>query len=249
MSPADIDIQLKVWKDLALSKQVLMSAATEALGLDAECSSRELKDALDAAILRAKEADHNISQTNEKAEKEIAEMKQMVESSNKARIEAEEQIATSEDARATAERQLTTGRAENNEAIKKARADVADKQNQLKAISKALADTPENVVKKLKNLKKQKLDESKLRTQVETRLKTIRKEKTTLETELKEQKELAEKGASLVDQIRELHALNNDQNEKIKSLSEDEKDLFEIPKLDEELLKTLQPEETEDSDK
>ena len=33
----DVDIQLQVWKDLAISKQVLMGAATDALGLDAEC--------------------------------------------------------------------------------------------------------------------------------------------------------------------------------------------------------------------
>ena len=43
----DVDIQLKVWKDLAISKQILMGAATDALGLDAECSTEELKEALD----------------------------------------------------------------------------------------------------------------------------------------------------------------------------------------------------------
>ena len=242
---ADIDIQLKVWKDLALSKQLLMSAAIESLGLEAECSTIELKDALDKAIERAKGADANIAQTVEKTEKDVAEMKQLVASSDKARIAAEEQIDVSDKARETAERTLSIARAEASETVKKAKADVADKQNKLKAISKALADTPENVVKKLKNLKKQKFDEAKLRTQAETKLKAVSKEKAVLEGELKEQKELVEKGASLVVQVRELHALCNEQNAKIKSLSEDEKDLFEIPSIDEELLEALKPADSE----
>lgn len=246
MSQADIDIQLKVWKDLALSKQILMGAATEALGLHAECSTTELKEALDKVIQHSKETEINIVQTREKAETDVAEMKQLVKTSDKARSEAEEQIATSEKAREAAEHQMTVGRTENSEAIKKARADVADKQTKLKAISKALADTPENVVKKLKNLKKQKFDESKLRTQAETKLKATLKEKKTLESDLEEQKAQVEKGVSLVELVRELHTLCNDQNDKIKSLSEDKKDLFKIPKLDEELLKSLQPEEDED---
>lgn len=243
---ADADIQLKVWKDLALSKQLLMSAATEALGLDAECSTTELRQALDDAIQRAKEADKIVTETREKTEKEVAEMKQLVATSDKARIEAEERIAVADKARESAERSMSTVKAESAETVKKARADVADKQNKLKAISKALADTPENVVKKLKNLKKQKFDESKLRTQAETQLKASRKENKQLEADLEKQQALVEKAATLVEQYRELHVLSNQQHDKIKSLSEDEKDLFEIPAIDEELLKSLQAEESED---
>lgn len=225
-----------------------MSAAIESLGLDAECSTIELKDALDKALKRSKEADANIAQTLEKTEKEVADMKLLVKNSDKARISAEEQIAVSDKARENAETTLSISRAESSEIVKKAKADVADKQAKLKAISKALADTPENVVKKLKNLKKQKFDEAKLRTMAETKLKTVSKEKTTLDAELKTQKELVEKGSSLVVQVRDLHSLCNDQNAKIKSLSEDEKDLFEIPSIDEELLDALKPADSE-SDK
>ena len=52
MSETDVEIPLKVWKDLAISKQVLMGAATEALGLNAECSTEELSTALAEAINR-----------------------------------------------------------------------------------------------------------------------------------------------------------------------------------------------------
>lgn len=243
MTQADIDIQLKVWKDLAISKQILMGAATDALGLDAECSTDELRSALDQAIQRAKNADINILKIREEADAQIAEMKALVESSQKAKEEAEALVTESVKAREAAERQLAIGKKENAEALKKARADVADKQNQLKAISKSLADSPENVVKKLKTLKKQKMDEAKLRTQTESKLQSTRKEKKKLEAELETQKALAEKAAPLVEQFRELHGLCKEANKKIKSLSEDKKDQIKIPKLDKELLESFEPAE------
>ncbi len=245
MTQADVDIQLKVWKDLAISKQILMGAATDALGLDAECTTDELRAALDKAIERARDADNNIVKIRAQTDQELAEMKALVESSLQAKQEAEEQIAEAIKARETAERQLAIGKSENTESLKKAKADVADKQNKLKAISKALADTPENVVKKLKTLKKQKMDEAKLRTQTESKLQVTRKEKNKFEAELETQKALVEKSTPLVEQIRELHGLCKEANKKIKSLSEDKKDQVKIPKLDEELLKSLEPEQSE----
>lgn len=240
MSQNDIDIQLQVWKDLAISKQILMGAATSALGLNSECSTSELKEALNQAIQRAKDADISILATREKAEQDVAAMAKQMADSNKARELAEAQIAVADKARETAERQMTIGKSENTETVKKARADVADKQNQLKSISKALADTPENVIKKLKVLKKQKLDESKAKAQAEAKLLTARKEKTNLEAELETQKELALQGAALVAQVRELHGLAKAANKKIKTLSEDKGDVVKVPKLDEELLEGLE---------
>ena len=240
VSQTDIDIQLQVWKDLAISKQILMGAATDALGLDAECSTDELKSAMNRAIQQAKEADITVIKTRETTEREIAGMKALVAASELARLDAEEQVAAAVKTREAAERQLAAGRLENAEALKKARADVTDKQNKLKAISKALADTPENVVKKLKTLKKQKLDESKLRTQTESKLLTTRKEKTKLEAEVEQRKSLIEQTKPLIDQLKELHTIAEKQNKKIKSLSEDKKDVVKIPKLDEELVEAIE---------
>ncbi len=240
MNQTDIDIQLQVWKDLAISKQILMGAATDALGLDAACSTDEIKSAMNKAIQQAKDADITVIKTREQAENDIAGMKAQVATSEQARIEAEEKVAASVAARETAERQLAAGRAENAEALKKARADVTEKQSKLKSISKALADTPENVVKKLKTLKKQKMDESKLRTQTESKLQSTRKEKTKLEGELENCKSLMEQSTPLIAQLKELHTIAKTQNKKIKSLSDDKKDVVKIPKLDEELLETIE---------
>ncbi|MCH6564692.1 MAG: hypothetical protein IH811_02325 [Proteobacteria bacterium] len=240
MSQTDNDIQLQVWKDLAISKQILMGAAADALGLDAECSTDELKTAMNKAILQAKNADITIIETRKQTEKEISRMEAQVASSEQAMNDALELVAGAEAARKAAESKLVTGRAENAEALKKVRAEVTDKQNKLKAISKALADTPENVIKKLKTLKKQKMDEAKLRTQTESKLQSIRKQKTKLEGELENSKALMAQSAPLIAQLKELHAIAKKQRKKLKSLSDDKKDLVEIPKLDEELLETIE---------
>lgn len=236
----DVDVQLQVWKDLAISKQILMGAATDALGLDSECTTDELKSALDQAIKRARDADIDIQQTRSQADQQIAEFKSRAESAEKARAEAEEQVSIAVKAREQSEHQLTKGKADNAEALKKARAEVTDKQNKLKAISKSLADTPENVVRKLKTLKKQKLDEGKLRGQAETRLQSMRKEKAKLEAELEAHKATLENASKLVEQARALHQTCVNAQATIAALSDKKKDQITVPDLDETVLETLQ---------
>jgi len=229
----DVDIQLQVWKDLAISKQILMGAATDALGLDAECSTEELKEALNKAIQRAKDADINIQKTRSEADAQIAEYKKRTEEAEKARVEAEEKVEIAEKARSQAEHALTKGKADNAEALKKARAEVADKQNKLKSISKALADTPENVVRKLKTLKKQKMDEAKARGQAETKIQSMRKDKSRLEAELENHKSTLEAAAKLAEQVRDLHGICVEAKATIESLSDKDKDQITVPQLDE----------------
>ena len=236
----DVDMQLQVWKDLAISKQILMGAATDALGLDAECSTEELKEALNKAIQRAKDADINIQQTRSQAESQIAEYKKQAETAEKARAEAEEKVEAAEKARSQAEHALSKGKADNAEALKKARAEVTDKQNKLKAISKALADTPENVVRKLKTLKKQKMDEAKGRSQAETKIQSMRKEKAKLEAEVESRKAALEGASSLAEQLRAMHATCVEAEATIASLSDKKKDQIKVPDLDEASLEALE---------
>lgn len=236
----EVDVQLQVWKDLAISKQVLMGAAADALGLDSECSTAELKAALNQAIKRAKEADLVIVETRTQAEQQVSESNERMLAAEKARAEAEEKVEIADKAREAAERQLAIGKSDNADSVKKAKADVTDKQNKLKAISKALADTPENVVKKLKTLKKQKLDESKMKIQAETKLQSTRKEKAKLEAELESQKAALEQVAPIVAQLKEVHGLCKEANKTIKRLSDDKKDLIKIPKLDEATIEALE---------
>ena len=236
----DVNIQLQVWKDLAISKQILMGAATDALGLDSECSTDELKTALNKAIQRARDADLQIQETLAQANQQITEFKQRAKIAEQARSEAEATVEESLKVRELAERQLVNGKADNAEALKKARAEVIEKQNKLKAISKALADTPENVVRKLKTLKKQKMDEAKLRGQAESRLQSMRKEKSRLEADLETRKSALENAATLLEQIKAMHETCLQAETTIKKLSEKKKDQLKIPAFDAAAFESLE---------
>ena len=109
----EVDVQLQVWKDLAISKQVLMGAAADALGLDSECSTAELKDALNKAIQRAKDADLVIIETRTQAEQQVFEAQERMEIAEKARLEAQAQVEIAVAARESAEHQLSVGKNDN----------------------------------------------------------------------------------------------------------------------------------------
>ena len=64
-SQTEAEIQLQVWKDLALSKQLLANEVIKALDLDTTVSAAQLKDALNKLIDRAKHADDNIKSARE----------------------------------------------------------------------------------------------------------------------------------------------------------------------------------------
>ena len=53
MSSTDTEQQLRIWKDLAISKQMLMNEAASALKLREDCTADELRSALDAAVKRS----------------------------------------------------------------------------------------------------------------------------------------------------------------------------------------------------
>jgi hypothetical protein len=69
---AQLELQLKVWKDLAISKQMLMRTASDALKLDPTCTAEELKQALDDVIRKIAKADADVIQAQEQAKQAIA---------------------------------------------------------------------------------------------------------------------------------------------------------------------------------
>lgn len=204
MSQTTEDIQLEVWKDLALSKQLLANEVIKALDLDTTVSAAQLKDALNKLIDRANHADTNIKAAREKADIAINEMRTELKASEKARKAAESAIDEATAARESAEKAQLAGRETNSGALKKAKDELAKKDRELKKINADLADTPENVVKKLKTLKKQKMEENTARKAAEAMARTHKKEIKELNEKIEERKKLLEQSGQLVEQYREL---------------------------------------------
>ena len=233
---AEFELQLQVWKDLAISKQVLMGAATDALGLDPDCKTDELKTALDAAIKRSMEADANISEAQEQARVAVEVMEQKTKESERARSEAVTAKEEAEAALQAIEQQIVAARAANAEEIKKAKKQLADEQKKLKAINVELGDTPANVVKKLKALKKQKTDDANDRKRAEEATRAIRKEKQTLDQRIKNIESAIKDSAELVEKHRELHEASTTMHELLK----DSDDRPELPMLNDKLLEGIE---------
>ncbi len=214
MSQTTEDIQLQVWKDLALSKQLLANEVIKALDLDTTVSAAQLKDALNKLIDRARHADANIKTAREQADASINEMRTELKQSEKARIKAEGAIDDAIAAKESAEKAQAAGRETNSGSLKKARDELAKKERELKNINTALADTPENVVKKLKTLKKQKLEENTARKAAEAMARTQKKEIKELNEQLEERKKLLEQSNQLVEHYRELRTAAESLHEK-----------------------------------
>lgn len=204
MSQTETEQQLRIWKDLAIGKQVLMNEAASALKLADDYSAEDLREALDHAVKRARDADADIVNARNRAAEEIGGMQGEVKKTEKSRAEAERQRDEAIAGREAAENALVVGRQDNADAIRKAKREVENKQKELKAINTALADTPENIVKKLKTLKKQKLDEAAARKTAEDANRKLRKESKEQKEELETLSGLKEKTATLLANYREL---------------------------------------------
>ena len=216
-----------------------MRTATDALGLNPDCSAEALKEKMDAAIKKAIEAEADISEAQEHAKVAIAVMEKKMAASEKAASVSDAAKKMAEEKLSAYEQQMATERTAHFNEMKKIKAQLVEKDKALKAINKALADTPENVIKKLKTLKKQKDDEAASRKVVAAEASTLRKEKRALDKRIAEMKTLLEESAKQVEHYRELHKLCETLHEQLKPLVKEGEELPTVPKLDEKTLEKI----------
>jgi chromosome segregation ATPase len=237
VTQAQQDLQLKVWKELAISKQILMRAATDALKLDPECTQEELKEALEAALKKVTKADADLVNAKKDAEAAIAALEKKLAASEHALAMAQKEAADAKAAYEGAVQQMANQRAAAATELQKMKDRLAEREKALKAINTALADTPANVLKKMNALKKQKQEEADARRQIEAALNTLRTEKRQQDQKLAD---LQRNGVTLVSSHRDLHALSLKLREQLQPLVEDAKSLPEVPELDATLLDAIE---------
>lgn len=237
MDQAHPDLQLKVWKELAISKQILMRAATDALKLNPDCTQEELKEALEGALKKVAKADADLFNAQEQAKVSIAALEKKLTASEKALASAKSTVEELQSAQEKAAREMAAERAGTAKELHTMKSRLAEKEKALKAINLALADTPENVIRKMNGLKKQKQEEADARKQVETSFKTLRAEKQ------KQDQKLADAhrdSAKLAGQHRDLHGLCVTLHKQLEPLVADAKDLPALPELDSKLLEAVE---------
>lgn len=237
MSQTQQDLQLKVWKELAISKQILMRAATDALKLDPECTQEELKEALEGALRKVAKADTDLFNAKEEAKVAITALEKQVAASEERLAIALKAAAEAKAGQEDAVQQVANQRAAAARELQKVKDSLAERDKALKAINTALADTPENLLKKMNTLKKQKQEEADARRQVESVLNALRAEKRQQE---QKSADVLRNRETLVSRYRDLHALSLKLHEQLQSLVEDAKSLPEIPELETELLEAIE---------
>jgi len=244
VSQTQHDLQLKVWKELAISKQILMRAAADALKLDPECTHEELKEALEGALKKVAKADTDLFNAKEEAKVAITELEKKLAATEQARAAAQKAATEAQAAYEGAVQQGANQRAAAAAELQKVKDRLAEREKALKAINTALADTPENVLKKMSALKKQKQEEADARRQIESALNTLRAEKRVQDQKLAD---VQGSGATLVSRYRDLHALSLKLHEQLASLVEDAKSLPAVPELDTKLLEAIEQPADKDS--
>lgn len=237
VNPAEFELQLKVWKDLAISKQMLMRSAAQALKLDPNCSQDELREALDTTLQRIAESESSVRTAREEARIAIAALEEKLNASVKSHNALQAENAELLKFKENTTVQLANERAAAAKELQKLKDRVTEKEKQLKAINVALADTPENVLKKMNTLKKQRQEEADARREVEASFQTLRKEK--LEQDQKMTR-LTENSGKLVKKFRELHEAATKLHEQAKPHVADAKDLTVVPMLDDDLLEAIE---------
>lgn len=233
MDQAQFELQLKIWKELAIGKQMLIRVVTDALKLDSNAKTDELRTAFDAALKKVAQSDAEVAQAKEQAKAAIAEMDKKLVVTAQAQTAAETKVAELTAALEKANTQIATERATTGGEMQRLKDRLAEKEKALKAVNTALADTPENVVKKLKALKKEKQDEADARRQVESSFTTLRAEKQKQDQKLNEV-------SKLITQYRELHELTAKLREQLKPLVAEEKDVPVLPELDTKLIEAIE---------
>ncbi len=228
----ELELQLKVWKELAISKQMLMRAATDALKLDHNCSQEELKSALESVLKKIAKAETEAADARAQAKSTITAMENKVASSERSLATAQATVTQLQAAQENSSKQMVTERAAAAKELQKVKDRVAEQEKQLKAINTALSDTPDNVIKKMNVLKKQKQEEADLRREIESSLNALR-------TEKKQQDQKAAAGEKLATQYRELHEITVKLHERAKAALPEANDLPAVPELAAKLLEDL----------
>lgn len=236
MPQAEHELQLEVWKELAVSKQILMRSTATALKLDPDCSDDELRRAVEQLLKSSAEAEANATSAREQARTSIAAMEHKLAEGLQAKTAAEAALAQMRAFKEKEGPQLAAERAAAAKELQKFKDQLAEKTKALKAVTTALADSPENVLKKLRELKKQKQEEADARKVLEASLNSTRHEKR--ESEQKTKAALAN-ATKLAKVYRDLHEVAVTMQEKLKEALPKGEKVPVVAELDEKLLEGI----------
>ncbi len=232
-------LNIDVWKELAISKQMLIRTATDALGLDPECSEEELKESLERGIEEIRTADQKVAAAKAEIQSTLDDLQQRLTAAEKQIKETQEASAAVEAENARLQGIIEADRKVSGDEIAKLKALVDEKTKALKSINTLLGDTPQNVAKKIKALNKKKHEDLAAKKRIEDELKNLKKERTEQNKKATAKEEQAK---AITVGYRALQAYCDEQYDRLKELldGDSENTLTAPPKLADELFADLE---------
>lgn len=229
-------IDVDVWKEIAISKQMLIRTATDALGLDPECSEEEFKAALEKGLKEIAAADTKVATAKVEIQGTIDGLTENLEKTEKSLKVTNQELATANAEIDKLKSVIEADRKVSSDEIKKLKSQVDEKAKALKNVNTILGDTPQNMAKKIKSLNKKKHEDTTAKKRIEDELKNVKKERTE-KNKKADAKEAQAK--TILNGYKALQTYCDDQYDKLKELV-DEKELASPPKLGEDVYSDLE---------
>lgn len=230
-------IDVDVWKEIAISKQMLIRSATDALGLDPECSEDEFKAALEKGLKEIAAAETKVATAKVEVQKTIDDLTENLETTQKNLKTTNEELTAAQAEIEKLKGVIEADRKVSEAEIKKLKGQVDEKTKALKNVNTILGDTPQNMAKKIKALNKKKHEDTTAKKRIEDELKNVKKERTE-KSKKAEAKEAQAK--TILKGYQALETYCDEQYDKLKELVEDEKTLLTPPRLEEEVYADLE---------
>lgn len=200
-----MDLDLKVWKELAIEKQMLMRTVTDALSLSPEASEAEIKEGITNGVKLIAEAQVTLNRLKSENKVAVADIQKRLDLVQSELTEARGIIETLKAEQGELEARLKVTREAGQAEALSLKTQLENRTRELKKINSILGDSPENAAKKIKALNKKKFDATEAQQRAERDLKNVKKEKRDLEQELEAEKAKVEK---LEKDYEELQASN-----------------------------------------
>jgi colicin import membrane protein len=230
-------IDVDVWKEIAINKQMLIRVATDALNLDPECSEEDFKAALDQGLHEIATADTKVAAAKAEIQDNIDDLTTRLEAAEKSLKTRNAELETANKEIEKLKTVIEADRKLAADELQKLKSQVDEKAKALKAITTELGDTPANVAKKIKALNKKKHEDNTAKKRIEDELKNVKKERTE-KTKKADAKETQAK--AILKGYQALQTYCDEQYNKLKELVEDSKTLASPPKLNEDLYADLE---------
>lgn len=147
-----MDLDLKVWKELAIEKQMLMRAVTDSLGLKPEASEAEIKEGILTGVKQIADAQVTLARLNSEHKVAMSDIKKQLDLVQSELTETKGIIIKLNEEKDDLENRLKATREAGQAEALSLKTQLESKTRELKKINSILGDTPENAAKKIKAL-------------------------------------------------------------------------------------------------